>query len=168
MAAPRSVLIVSAAPGNTIVNIAREIANRRHFTIFACANPAKYVKPSPELTWLQIVEIDPGSPASLSRSMDEVSSIIQNNGFDGLDVLVNDVGVGSPLALLDVMMDEPSESYERKVSDALSLAGSCATLLHRDSGKIVNVSSAGAMVSAPCMSEFLMLFPFGSNSPSLR
>lgn len=168
MAAPRSVLIVSAAPGNTIVNIAREIANRRHFTIFACTNPARFVKPSPESTWLRIVDINPGSPASLSRSIDEVSSIIRSNGFDSLDVLVNDVGVGSPLALLDVMMDEASESYERKVSDALSLAGSCATLLHRDSGKIVNMSSAGAMVSAPCMSEFPILFVCNLNSLSLR
>lgn len=156
MAARKSVLVVSVAPSNAIANIASELASRGHFTIFASVNPSKHFKDSSYSGNLQNIEIDPQSPASIFRASIAVASTLSARGFSGLDVLINDVGVGSSLALLDVMIDESPETYNSKISDALSLATSFASLLATSRGKVVNISSSGAMISAPCMSKSLV------------
>lgn len=157
MAARKSILIVSAAPSNAIASIARELASRGHFTTFASATPYKYTKTFSNSAELQTLEVDTQSPTSLSLASVTVASSLGDSGFSGLDVLVNDAGVGSSLALLDVMMDETPGKYDAKVSVALSLATIFAGLLTSTKGKVVNLSSSGAFISAPCMSESIAL-----------
>lgn len=162
MTARKSILVVSSAPGATIMNVAQELASRGHFTIFACKSVRRNFKEPSSPISIQTVELDLQSRASLSLASTNITSILNQNGFYGLDVLVNDIGVGSSLALLDVMMDESPDQYEEKVADSLSLASAFADLLSSTSGKIVNMSSSGAMISALCMSrsqDFVAPFP---------
>lgn len=84
----------------------------------------------------------------------------------GLDILVNNAGIGHTAPLLDVDLEHAKSLYETNIWGALRMIQGLADLLLESKGRIINVSSVGAVVNTPWIGmffcPFLALFSFSS------
>lgn len=162
MAGQKSILIVSCSAHGVSALLARELAKRNHLIFVAAPDTPKISKDISDLAAVHIIELDLKSPASASKAAKTVATFTEESGIQGLDVLINDAGVGNSLALLDVMMDAARDIYNAKVSETLSMTNAFADLLAKRRGRVVNLSSSGTFITAPCMSQLAVLMPSAS------
>ncbi|GLA28829.1 hypothetical protein AnigIFM63326_006421 [Aspergillus niger] len=67
----------------------------------------------------------------------------------GLDILVNNAGTGYTMPLLEADLDRAKAVYAANVWGLLRLVQACSDLLVEAEGRIVNMSSVGAVVNTP-------------------
>ena len=151
----KSVLIAGCSAHGISTVLAQELIKRNHFVIIAVPDTSSVSKDISALPAVQVIALDPKSPTSVSKAAEAVTSATEERGIHGLDVLINDVGVGNSVALLDIMMDSARDEYDSKVEEALGVGVAFADLLGRRGGRIVNMSSAGVFIAAPCMRPLL-------------
>lgn len=140
----KKVLITGCSSGGIGAAIALELATRGH-RVYATARDVSKI---PEkLTSLENVFVLPLDVTS-SESVEDVAHKVQNIG-GGLDILINNAGVGYTMPLMDVDIDQARKLYETNVWGVLRTIQGFQDFLMMSQGKIVNICSVGGVVNTP-------------------
>ena len=148
----KTILITGSSSGIGAA-LAAKLADQGHFAIATARNPAQiaaWLKEWPNVATVQLDVIDAESAA---QAVTSVTSIISKEGLNGLDVMVNNAGVGYTMPLLDVDIDEDKKVYEVQVWGMLRVTQAFADMIISSKGRIVNVSSTGSMLNTPWIGE---------------
>ncbi|KAJ7145291.1 hypothetical protein C8R46DRAFT_1131211 [Mycena filopes] len=151
----KTILVTGCSTGGIGAAIAYALANRGH-TVFATArNPDKL---PPELTShanVTPLPLDVTSPASVAAAAAAVAAAIATLGTGtGLDALVNNAGLGYTMPLLDVDIDRAIALHDTNVWGTLRTVQAFANLLVAARGRVVNISSVGAVVNTPWIGTY--------------
>lgn len=114
-----------------------------------------------------MLPLDVTDPTSIADALRAVAEHGQ-----GLDILVNNAGTSHTMPLLDAVLDRAKQVYEANVWGPLRLVQACSDLLIASKGRIVNMSSVGAVVNTPWIGKsfsfiFLSSLPWGRLAPIL-
>lgn len=153
MYSKKSILIAGCAPRGISYTIAQDLAKRGHLVFVGFSELCTLPKDVTAIANIKTLELDTTSAASVSSAATTVAAGLSENGFSGLDVLINDTGVGGSLPLLDVIMNTAGHIYDAKLSETMSMVRAFTGLLERRQGKVINMSSSGTIVTAPCMGK---------------
>ncbi|KAL4816908.1 hypothetical protein BDW67DRAFT_175178 [Aspergillus spinulosporus] len=101
-----------------------------------------------------VLQLDVTSAESVADAVEAVKAHSADPDDDdtagaGLDILINNAGVGYTIPLLDAQIDKAKEVYETNVWGALRMVQGFADLLIARRGRVVNLSSVGAVVNTP-------------------
>ncbi|KAL4771914.1 hypothetical protein BDW60DRAFT_188670 [Aspergillus nidulans var. acristatus] len=123
--------------------------------VFATARSIhKIPKDLSSLPNVTVLQLNVTSPESVADAVEAVKAHSADSDDDdtagaGLDVLVNNAGVGYTMPLLDAQIDKAKEVYETNVWGVLRMVQGFADLLIAREGRVVNLSSVGAVVNTP-------------------
>jgi NAD(P)-dependent dehydrogenase (short-subunit alcohol dehydrogenase family) len=128
--------------------------------VFATARSIhKIPKDLSSLPNVTVLQLNVTSPESVADAVEAVKAHSADSDDDdtagaGLDVLVNNAGVGYTMPLLDAQIDKAKEVYETNVWGVLRMVQGFADLLIAREGRVVNLSSVGAVVNTPWIGMF--------------
>ncbi|GAW16645.1 hypothetical protein ANO14919_060800 [Xylariales sp. No.14919] len=137
-----TVLITGCGVGGLGAALCNAFADSGYLIFAAARDPAKagFLARAPSC---QVIALDVTSKPSIDEC---VSKIRQKTQGRGLDVLVNNAGVGLTAPLLDTSMDDARRVFDVNVWGMLAVTQAFAPLLIEAKGTILNVSSiAGAV-----------------------
>ncbi|RWA05281.1 hypothetical protein EKO27_g9822 [Xylaria grammica] len=137
-----TVLITGCGVGGLGAALCNAFADSGYLIFAAARDPAKaaFLARAPSC---QVIALDVTSKPSIDEC---VSKIRQKTQGRGLDVLVNNAGVGLTAPLLDTSMDDARRVFDVNVWGMLAVTQAFAPLLVEAKGTILNVSSiAGAV-----------------------
>lgn len=141
---PKTILITGCSANSIGAALALTLAKRGHHIFATARSPAKIPSPLTTLSNVTLLQLDVSSPTSVAGAV----KAVQDHGH-GLDVLVNNAGAGYTVPLLDADLNHAKTVYETNVWGTLRMIQGFADLLIANRGKIVNISSVGAVVNTP-------------------
>ncbi|KAI0965160.1 oxidoreductase [Xylaria arbuscula] len=148
--APKTVLITGCSAGGIGAAIVSALARQSHH-VFATA---RHVDRIPEELAnhanVTVLPLDISSPESLAAAVEAVATSGKQ-----LDVLVNNAGGGYSMPILDIDIDKAKQVYETNVWGSVRMIQSFAPLIIQSKGRIVNMSTCGAVVNTPWISAYL-------------
>lgn len=146
MATKKTVLITGCSANGIGAALAQKLAQAGH-TVFATArNPSKIPSTLTSLANVKVLTLDVTSASSVVNA---VKAIEGEESEGRLDVLVNNAGVGYTIPLLDADVEQAKAVYDINIWGALRMTQAFAALLIKSKGRVVNVSSVGAVVNTP-------------------
>ncbi|KAL4748945.1 hypothetical protein BDW72DRAFT_179179 [Aspergillus terricola var. indicus] len=153
----RTILITGCSANGVGSALALALAKHPHnHHVFATARSVhKIPKDLSSIPNVTVLQLDVTSPESVADAVEAVRahSASPDNDDDtvgaGLDVLVNNAGVGYTMPLLDAQIDKAKEVYETNVWGTLRMVQGFADLLIARKGRVINLSSVGAVVNTP-------------------
>ncbi|KAJ7784296.1 hypothetical protein B0H16DRAFT_1491985 [Mycena metata] len=140
----KTILVTGCSAGGIGAAIAYALAKRGH-SVFATARDTS--KLPPELathTNVTALQVDVTSVESVAEAAKAVTA-----AGKGLHALVNNAGVGYTMPLLDVDVDRAMNLYDTNVWGTLRTVQAFSDLLVASRGRVVNISSVGAVVNTP-------------------
>ncbi|GMG07353.1 unnamed protein product [Aspergillus oryzae var. brunneus] len=141
---PKTILITGCSAHGIGAALAIKLAEQGHF-IFATARTIRKIPESiTSLANVHPLPLDVTDPTTISDAMCAVTE----RGH-GLDILINNAGAGYTMPLLDADLDQAKQVYEANVWGLLRLVQACSDLLITSKGRIINMSSVGAVVNTP-------------------
>ncbi|KAJ4245753.1 hypothetical protein NW762_013877 [Fusarium torreyae] len=154
---PKSVLITGCSAGGIGASMAASLAKRDHHIFATARDPSKIPEDLSALPNVTVLKLDVTSTSSIADAVKAVA-----DSGRGLDVLVNNAGIGYSMPILDIDISKAQSLYDTNVWGAIRMIQSSANLLIASCGKIkaTYVSSKAALTS---FSETLRLelSPFG-------
>ncbi|KAK9567518.1 hypothetical protein V6Z88_001864 [Aspergillus fumigatus] len=144
MPTTKSILITGCSANSIGAALALSLAKRGHHVFATARSPAKIPSPLTTLSNVTLLQLDVTSPASVAAAVQAV----QDHGH-GLDVLVNNAGAGYTVPLLDADLEHAKRVYETNVWGVVRMIQGFADLLVARRGRVVNLSSVGAVVNTP-------------------
>jgi NADP-dependent 3-hydroxy acid dehydrogenase YdfG len=141
---PKTILITGCSANSIGASLALTLAKKGHHIFATARSPAKIPSPLTTLSNVTLLQLDVTSPTSIIAAV----KAVQDHGL-GLDVLVNNAGVGYTAPLLDADIDYAKSVYETNVWGVLRMIQGFADLLIANRGRVVNLSSVGAVVNTP-------------------
>lgn len=147
----KTILVTGCSAGGIGAAVARELA--RHSSnhhVFATARTASKIPAElSELPNVTVLQLDVTSDESVRAA----AKAVADRGA-GLDVLVNNAGQGYTMPLLDVDVAHAQRLHDINVWGVVRTIQAFADLLIERQGRIVNVSSVGAVVNTPWISAY--------------
>jgi NAD(P)-dependent dehydrogenase (short-subunit alcohol dehydrogenase family) len=144
MTTPKSILVTGCSAGGIGAAIASELAKHGHH-VYATARVTSKIPAEllalPNVTTLQL---DVTSDASVREAANAVA-----NDNTGLDVLVNNAGYGYAMPVLDMDIAHAQRLHDTNLWGAVRTIQAFSDLLIASKGRIVNISSVGAVVNVP-------------------
>ncbi|MGB3734194.1 MAG: SDR family NAD(P)-dependent oxidoreductase [Ilumatobacter sp.] len=142
---PRTVLITGAGSGFG-KGTAIELARRGHSVIAATETSAQADALATEHPELTTMKLDVTSSDDIARAADL-----------GLDVLINNAGMGVMAPMTTVPMDKVRAIFDVNVFGMVEMCQSVAPgMIERGSGRIINVSSIAGKLASPLTSPYCM------------
>ncbi|KAL4786387.1 hypothetical protein BJX76DRAFT_365781 [Aspergillus varians] len=144
--APKTILITGCSSDGLGASLALLLANApaKHHIFATARTPSKIPETLSSLTNVTALQLDVTSPASIQGA---VAAVIDHGR--GLDVLVNNAGIGYTIPLLDAQIEAAKSVYETNIWGALAMVQGFSDLLIASKGAVVNVGSVGAVVNTP-------------------
>lgn len=145
---PKTVLVTGCSAGGIGAAVALLLAKRGHY-IFATARSLSKIPPElSDLPNVTVLPLDVTSAPSINAAVDAVTA----NGRQ-LDVLLNNAGGGYSMPALDIDIEKAQQLYDINVWGVLRTVQAFANSLIKSKGRIVNLSTCGAVVNTPwtCM-----------------
>ena len=149
MASQKTVLITGCSAGGIGAALALALAKRGHRVFATARDPSKISAELASLSVVHTLALDVTSAASVRAAAEAVGTITEELGIRGLDVLVNNAGVGYVRPLLDVDVAHAQQLFDTNLWGGLRMVQAFSDLLILRRGRIVNVSSVGAFVNTP-------------------
>ncbi|KAJ3577845.1 hypothetical protein NPX13_g2719 [Xylaria arbuscula] len=146
---PRTVLVTGCSAGGIGAAIALALSKRSHH-VFVTARTV-YKIPS-DLSGLANVSVLPLDVTS-SESVAEAAQAVSASGH-GLDVLINNAGAGYAMPVLDVDITKAQKLYDVNVWGPIRMVQGFSDLLIASRGRIVNMSTVGAILNTPWISTY--------------
>lgn len=141
----RTVLITGAGSGFG-KGTAIELARRGHSVIAATETSAQADALAAEHPELTTMKLDVTSSEDIAQAADL-----------GLDVLINNAGMGVMAPMTTVPMDKVRASFDVNVFGMVEMCQSVAPgMIERGSGRIINVSSIAGKLASPLTSPYCM------------
>ncbi|GAB1317707.1 2-deoxy-D-gluconate 3-dehydrogenase [Madurella fahalii] len=141
---PKTVLVTGCSAGGIGAAIANALAKQGHHVYATARNTSKIPAHLSELSNVTTLQLDVISPASIS----EAAKAVAGNGR-GLDVLVNNAGAGLTMPLLDVDVSQAQQVHDTNLWGPLRCIQAFSDLLIASQGRVVNISTVGAVVNTP-------------------
>lgn len=149
----KTILITGCSAHGIGAALALTLARQGHFIFATARNTTKISESLSALENVQVLPLDVTDSATIA---DAVRAVREHGR--GLDILVNNAGTGYTMPLLEADLDRAKAVYEANVWGLLRLVQACSDLLVAAEGRIVNMSSVGAVVNTPRIGSFF--FPF--------
>lgn len=145
----KSVLVTGCSAGGIGAAIAHALAKRGHHVFATARTPFKIPETLRQLSNVTVLPLDVGDPASVAAA----SRAVTESGR-GLDVLVNNAGVGYVRPVLDINIAAAQRLHDINLWGPLRTIQAFAELLIASRGRIVNVSSSAAVIYSPWICKF--------------
>lgn len=137
----KTVLITGCSPGGLGHALAEAFANEGYFVFATLRDPTKASLLARES--IKVLPLEVTSQESIDACFNHVQAATEGRG---LDVLVNNAGVGYVMPLLDTSVEESKKLFEVNVWGVLSVTQKFAPLVIVAKGTVLNISSlAGAV-----------------------
>jgi len=144
----KAILVTGCSAGGIGAALAQALADQGHHVFATARNPSKIPPELRTLSNVSTLALDVSSSASVADAAKAVREVGK-----GLDVLVNNAGAGYTMPVLDVDIEQAKRLYEANVWGPVRTIQAFADLLIASKGRIVNVSSVGAVVNTPWIGE---------------
>lgn len=155
----KTILITGCSAGGIGAALARTLAAHGHRIFATARNTSKIPTELSELANVTVLQLDVISASSVS----EAAKIVAADG-NGLDVLVNNAGAGLTMPLLDVDITEARKVHDTNLWGSLRTVQAFADLLIASQGRVVNISSVGAVVNTPWIGRYFGILRAPLNS----
>ncbi|KAI0879530.1 NAD(P)-binding protein [Hypoxylon argillaceum] len=146
---PKSVLVTGCSAGGIGAALATTLANHGHFVYATARDTSKIPAGLSDLSNVIVVPLDVSSTPSVT----EAAKVVSESGH-GLDVLVNNAGVGYAMPILDLDIDKAKTVYEANVWGPIRTVQAFSDLLIKSRGRVVNISTVGAVLNLPWISTY--------------
>ena len=151
MTSKKTILITGCSANGIGAALADALAKAGH-TVFATArDPSKIPTTLTALPNVKTLALDVTSPSSVA---DAVAAVKGDDRAGRLDVLVNNAGAGYTIPLLDADLEQARRVHDTNVWGPLRTTQAFADLLIASKGRVVNISSVGAVVNTPWIGGF--------------
>lgn len=154
MPATKTILVTGCSAGGVGYAVALAVAKQGHYVFATARNLAKIPSELTELSTVTTLQLDVTSIESLAFAAKAVSEATEARGARGLDVLVNNAGVGLTTPLLDVDIEQAQRVYDTNVWGSLRAVQAFSDLLIERKGQLVNVCSISTVLHVPWMGKF--------------
>ncbi|KAK3896748.1 hypothetical protein C8A05DRAFT_20341 [Staphylotrichum tortipilum] len=141
----KTVLVTGCSAGGIGAAIAQELAKHGHHVYATARTASKIPTEVSELPNVTILQLDVTSTESVR---------VAANAIPHLDVLVNNAGQGYTMPLLDVDIDHAQRLHDTNVWGVIRCIQAFADLLIASHGRVVNISSVGAVVNTPWIGAY--------------
>ncbi|KAI1408931.1 NAD(P)-binding protein [Hypoxylon sp. FL1857] len=145
----KSVLVTGCSAGGIGAAIAIDLANAGHNVFATARNTSKIPEELSSLPNVTVIQLDVTSKPSVK----EAAKTVADRGY-GLDVLVNNAGLGYGMPILDMDIEKAQQLYDVNVWGPVRCIQAFSSLLIRSRGRIVNISTVGAVVNTPWISAY--------------
>jgi NAD(P)-dependent dehydrogenase (short-subunit alcohol dehydrogenase family) len=147
----KSVLITGCSAGGIGATTALVLAKRGHHVFATARTTSKIPETLSSLDNVTIIPLDVTSTSSIAGAV----AVVAASGR-GLDILINNAGAGYTMPVLDVDIDRAKEAFEINLWGPLRTIQAFADLLVERRGRIVNISTCGALAKTPWIGRILM------------
>ncbi|KAM7194674.1 hypothetical protein V8F20_007866 [Naviculisporaceae sp. PSN 640] len=144
----KTVLITGCSAGGAGASIALAFQKRNYLVFATTRNPAKIPASLTSLPNVVSLALDVTSDASVKSAAESIRDTLKQKGVKGLDVLVNNAGVGWWAPILDVPMEDAKAIFETNFFGPMRVLQAFGDLLVSSKGTVVNVSSIAGENSA--------------------
>ncbi|KAG8161125.1 hypothetical protein KVR01_009389 [Diaporthe batatas] len=145
----KSILVTGCSAGGIGEALAVALAMRGHRVFATARDPAKVPESLSSLSNVTVLRLDVLSPASVADAVKAVSESGQ-----GLDILVNNAGCGYAQPILDVDIARAQQLFDTNLWGPIRMIQAFSDLLITSQGRIVNVSSVGAILNTPWIATY--------------
>lgn len=145
---PKSILGTGCSAGGIGEELALALAKRGHLIFATARNPAKVPETLPSLSTVTVLKLDVSSTESVAAAAKTVTE-----SGRGLDVLVNNAGCGYAQPDLDTDIARAQELFDTNLWGPVRMIQAFAGLLIASHGRIVNISTVGALINTPWICE---------------
>lgn len=144
----KSILITGCSAGGIGGAVAIALAKQGHHIFATARNPSKIAAEVMALSNVTVLTLDVTSTASVRSAAKAVAS-----SGRGLDVLVNNAGVGYVTPILDMDIEKAQKLFETNVWGCIRTVQAFQDLLISSRGRVVNVGTVASFVNVPWMCE---------------
>lgn len=149
---PKSILITGCSRGGIGAALALNLAKAGHHVFATARTPSKIPEELSVLSNVTVVPLDVTSASSIAQAVKAVAE--DHHGPGRLDVLVNNSGVAYSMPILDMDVDKAQRLYDTNVWGPVRCVQAFSGLLIASRGRVVNVSTVGAVLHMPWICEF--------------
>lgn len=140
----KSILVTGCSAGGIGDALALALARQGHHVFATARNPSKVPEALSSLSTVTVLKLDVLS----AESVTEAAKAVTESG-QGLDVLVNNAGCGYAQPIIDIDVAKAQRLFDTNLWGPIRTIQAFADLLIASHGRIVNVSSVGAIVNTP-------------------
>ncbi|KAJ5557155.1 NAD(P)-binding protein, partial [Penicillium frequentans] len=144
MSSKKRILITGCSVNGIGAALALALARKGHHVFATARTLSKIPESLVSLSNVTSVQLDVTS----SESVIEAVRVVEDHGV-GLDVLINNAGIGYTMPLLDVDIEIAQRTYDANLWGVLRMSQAFAPLLLRSRGRIVTLSSIGGVTNTP-------------------
>ncbi|KAI0172926.1 NAD(P)-binding protein [Hypoxylon sp. FL1284] len=145
----KSILVTGCSTGGIGAAIALNLARGGHNVFATARNTSKIPEDLAGLPNAAVIELDIASEPSVT----EAARLVAESGR-GLDVLVNNAGAGYGMPILDMDVEKARRIYDTNVWGPVRCVQAFSDLLIKSRGRIVNISTIGAVFHMPWISTY--------------
>ncbi|KAJ4249169.1 NADPH-dependent 1-acyl dihydroxyacetone phosphate reductase [Fusarium torreyae] len=150
-AKPKTILVTGCSAGGVGAAVAIALATKGH-CVFATARDLNKIPPElVDLPTVATLLLDVTCTKSIVAAATVVANTTGAKGDPGLDVLINNAGLGYTVPLLDTDFGLAQQVYETNVWGPLKIVQSFADLLIKKKGRLVNICSISSVLHMPWM-----------------
>lgn len=149
MSTSKSILVTGCSANGIGAALALVLAQKGHHVFATARNVDKVPVALKGLENVTVLPIDVTDTASIKAA----TQIVTASGH-GLDVLVNNAGVGYVLPVLDVDIDAAQRLFDVNLWGPLRMIQAFTDLLVASHGRVVNISSSASVVHSPWVSTY--------------
>lgn len=157
MSTSKSILVTGCSAEGIGAALALVLAQKGHHVFATARNVDKVPVALKGLENVTVLPIDVTDATSIKAA----AQVLTESGR-GLDVLINNAGVGYVLPILDVDINAAQRLFDVNLWGPLRMIQTFTDLLVASHGRIVNVSSSASVVNSPwvCKSSHYSFFFF--------
>jgi NAD(P)-dependent dehydrogenase (short-subunit alcohol dehydrogenase family) len=146
----KSILITGCSAGGIGATTALVLAKRGHHIFATARTTSKIPEALSSLDNVTVIPLDVASTSSVAGAVAAVTA-----SGRGLDILINNAGAGYAMPVLDIDIDRAKEAFEVNLWGPLRTIQAFADLLIEGRGRVVNISTCGALAKTPWIGRFL-------------
>jgi NAD(P)-dependent dehydrogenase (short-subunit alcohol dehydrogenase family) len=150
----KTILVTGCSAGGIGSAICLVLAKQGHHVFATARNTSKIAEVLTSLSNVTTLQLDVTSAASVAGAAKAVASITEQQGVRGLDVLVNNAGLGYTMPVLDMDLEQAIKLHDANLWGPLRTFQAFSDLLIAKRGRIVNISSVGAIVNTPWIGTY--------------
>ncbi|KAI0490344.1 dehydrogenase with different specificitie [Xylaria cf. heliscus] len=146
---PKTVLVTGCSAGGIGAALALALAQRGYHVFATARTVSKIPSCLSELENVTPLHLDVTSSESVAQAAREVAA-----SGRGLDILLNNAGAGYAMPILDIDISRAQQLYDVNVWGPIRTVQAFANLLIASRGRIVNLSTVGAIANTPWISTY--------------
>ncbi|KAK6499985.1 hypothetical protein TWF481_010342 [Arthrobotrys musiformis] len=150
----RSALITGCSAGGIGASLAQSLVKSGYLVFASARNTNKIPEALSSRSDVVLVELDVTSTDSVIAALEVVKSSLVERHCKGLDVLVNNSGLGIYGPVLDVDIEQAKALSDVNFFGVIRTVKAFAPLLVEAKGAIVNISSASGEINDPYASIY--------------